>query len=191
MYVLACNMTVYLFLMVYYVCIDQWLTAQTSYSACAFILLTLSVLSIVFPYNIYLISHNQEKLIAKNAVFALVVNILLVSFCAFLLDLPYQYCMIGTLIANILYVFMTGYQALKLIYQEEGRKCSIWRYLVQIFPFSYSVPFLVVTILLCYVPAFAGCIAFVLLIVLNWKQLVHLFRSAIDVIRNPNILNIN
>jgi len=163
-----------------------FLKQRTSEFALIMILLTLLTNSIVCPYNIYLIAQKKEKTIARITFVTCILNCILLLCLVHILNLSYEFVILGTLLSYLFYVVATIYAAACNIKKIRLIKCFSIAYPLRLFiPFvtALIISFLKIQSLL-FIPL-------LLMIICNIREIVEVLNKVKTIIEKPAIFELN
>jgi len=159
---------------------------QTTYNVICFCALATVLYTNSFGYGSFLIAQNKERLIATLAVVSLIVNILIAYVLILIYGVSYEYVILATMIAYMLYTYLCTFHANKIL----GNRRSFTHNFLITFPVQLLVPFLLNLFINIFNLSFLVWLPFFIFVVLNWKSMrgiVHKFKLLLN---NPNVINL-
>ena len=186
LYSTTINCTIYLMIIAGSVFIHLFFFGKTSVIALVMIMLTLLMNANACPYNTFLISQKREKIVAKIIIYANLINIASIFILKVLFDVTYEYCVLGTLIAFFYYIVATVISSEKVLSGITILECIkiAW-------PLKLAIPFVVA---LCISLSKISVLLFlplILLIILNFKELLNVIKTINTLIFQPHIIELN
>ncbi|MFA7116520.1 MAG: oligosaccharide flippase family protein [Bacteroidales bacterium] len=153
--------------------------------------INLSSLAVVLYSNSYgfisfLMARNKEKVIARNSLICLIVNIIIALLLVKGFQVDYSYVILATLITYLLYAYLTISSGRKEL------KTSIkFRIIIkEVFPQGILIPFLVAIIVTIINLKYIMFIPFLVYLLLNKKEIKEIFHSFILILNNPKVIDI-
>ena len=159
---------------------------QASFLPFLLILFTLISYSICFGYNAFLVAQNKEKLLALLVGGALLLNIVSVYVLIKICSVTFEYAILGTSIAYLIYSSAVNAFALRLL------KNFSWKVLLkESFPACQSLLWIITFFMvLAHLNPFFLLIPLLLYIVLNLKELRIFLGNVRKLIKNESLINI-
>lgn len=153
--------------------------------------LQLTALAIVlytnsFGYGAYLMAKNQDKTIARIAVFCLLLNVCIALILILMVKVVFSYVIVATMFSYFLYAYLCVYYGEKLLH----RKVNILDSLRKSFPPRLLFPYVIsVVIVVNEANAFLP-IPFLLFVILNLGALKGIVHRFIGLLNNPNMIDL-
>lgn len=149
--------------------------------------LTIVLTTNLFGYINLLAARDEEKVISKIAIIALIINVLLVLFFIFCFNIKFSYVMFPTMISYFFLIFFSAFAGRKTLLLPT----SIIEIVRDIFPWRMSIPFFIsILLIILSIPDIYFIIPFVVYLLLNLKDLKRIIDLCIKLINNPNFINI-
>lgn len=149
--------------------------------------LTVALYSNSFGYQGLLIARNREREIGLMTFCALIINIVLTAILIYCIHIQFSYVMFATMITYYIYTLASGIVGRR----ELNLPYKIIDTMKDVFPIRMIIPY-GASILLVFIssPDIYFIIPPILYIVINFRDLMHIKRMIIRVIKNPNFINI-
>lgn len=148
--------------------------------------LTLILYTNSFGYCSLLIAKNKEKIVALISLVVLLFNIALSMFLVRIVQIGYEYVIIGTSFSYFLFSYLCVYFGKKTLRQN----ASFISVMKDCFPIQQLIPFIIMTVILCFKNNNFILIPFIVFIVLNIKSIYDIFRTFKRILLNPNIIDV-
>lgn len=139
-----------------------------------------------FGYISFLMAKNREKVLARNSLLSLIINIALLFVLIFLIKVTYEYVVIGTLISYFVFSYITVYSGKKELKQSVGFT-SIMK---ECFPLGIFIPFIGAVIVTLFDNAYLSFIPIALFLCINLKEMREIFTSFKRIVLKPEIIDI-
>lgn len=139
-----------------------------------------------FPYTVYMMAHNKEKLIAMCSLLALIINLLLTLIAIIVLHVEYQFVIIGTWISYFCFTVLCIYFSKK----NMGENCSLLTILYETMPCNLAIPIAILLVSGIVGNRLLLIISSILFFILNYKKVIANFKTLLLIINNPQIVNI-
>lgn len=142
-----------------------------------------------FGFNTFLIAQNKEKLIGVLALTALILNVLSCLLMIKLLNLPYEYIILSTLITYFVYSFLVVFFGKKLL-DKHSTFLSIFK---EFLPWNLFLPFvfsLTISILNTQFSIWLNGACLMLFASLNVSKFKEIYHTIMRILNRPTIINI-
>lgn len=160
---------------------------SASSSVFKFTALTVVLYTNSFGYQGVLMARGKEKQIAIIAFSALMLNIALAAILVYVVKVPFSMVIVATLLSYLIYVFVLGIFGRKIIML----KTNFITVLRDVYPWRMMVPFIIsLALAFLTVPEIYFIIPFLLYVVLNFRDLLKIKEVSLQVIKNPDFVNI-
>ena len=148
--------------------------------------LTMVLYANSFGYSTMLMARNKEKTLAIIALLSLGLNVLLGIFLIRIIDVSYEYVIVATMIAYILFAVMCVYWGRK----ELGLPLSLLKLFGDSFPISLLIPFIGSLLVFLVGNEKYVFLPFVLFVLFNIKVIKTIYHTFIRILLNPNVIDI-
>lgn len=158
-----------------------------SVQAFKLIALTIVLYTNSFGYSGLLIARNHERELGYLSLFALIINFTTALILIKILNFPFSYIIIATMITYSVYVYFLG---------QKGRKklllnTSVSNVLKDIFPVRILIPFFSSLFLILFdIPSIYFIIPVIVFVILNFKSIFKIKALIHQITINPNFINI-
>lgn len=157
-----------------------------TYNIVVFMAITVVIQTHSFAYTVYMMANNKEKLIALCSSLALGLNIILNLLSIILLQVGYQYVIIGTSISYLCFTFACVYYSRK----NMGISYGIISVIRECLPLNLTIPLIILLISGIYGWRWLLLLSTAIFFILNHKILYQLTKTLRSIINNPHIINI-
>lgn len=186
-YILVSHLILHCLILVFPFIVSFFPAYQASIVVFNFIALTFMLQVNNFGYSSLLIARNKEKKLALATLFTLVLNILIVYCLIYIVNVGYQYALIGTMAAYYIYNAILLSKSIK----ELKVKISKIDFISKIMSIGILIPLTISALLsILNLPVYYYCIPIILLVILNFKSFIYVVKTIITIIKNPNIINL-
>lgn len=186
-YITPIHLVMYLFLIIFPFVIKLFPQYGGIFKAFGLMAITIIFYSNCFGYSSFLIANGKERLLSMLAASTLIINIVIALFISLALKASYEYVILATMIAYMVYNIELSYFSFRYM----GISYSLKHLIKENFPISLFIPYFITLILLLFEVPWYGFVAVLFIFVaLNWKQLVSIKNTLIRIIYNPSIINI-
>lgn len=149
--------------------------------------LTVVLYTNAFGFSGLLQARGKEKKLGLVALLALCLNIILAYTLIVILGVSYEYAIIATLLTYLIYTISLGLHGLKSL----SIKISLKSFFNDIFQWRIMIPyFFSVTLILFNFSHYIFLFPILIFLLLNYKQTTKVKAIAVEVIHNPNFINI-
>lgn len=186
-YIVAVHLIMYSFILLFPLIIFFFPAYQSQFKVFGLIVMTLVFYANCFIYSSILTARSREKSLGFTAFFVLALNVVFALTIAKLFRWTYEYVILATLAAYIIYNILLTLQANRLLSLKNN-----WRTVVaDNFPLTLYAPFV-----LCFVFIVTGqphdyfWMVFVLFLLLNVRKLTGLKNLFVKILKNPQTVNI-
>lgn len=139
-----------------------------------------------FPYTVYLMANNKERMIAYCSLAALIINVVLNMFCILNLHVTYQYVIIGTWISYMFFTYSCIYYSKKAMNVE----ISIKSILHDCLPLDLIIPLAVLFASGIMDIRWLLMVSVLLFVALNYRKIAEIAKTLLLIINRPQIINI-
>lgn len=186
-YIISSHLLIHVFIFLYPILISLFPRYYDSVKTFSLVALTVILYSNSFGYTGLLIAKEKERVLSLVAFASLLINIVLIIVLIKYLNVTYDFVIMGTLVANLIFIFVTGYLGAQVLGTDK-KMVAIFK---TIFPVSLLAPYLVSLALILFNMSFLWfIIPVVIFIILNKNSIKQIFDYLKGVINNPNIINI-
>ncbi|PWD97686.1 oligosaccharide flippase family protein [Marinilabilia rubra] len=149
--------------------------------------LTVVLYSNAFGYSGLLIAKRKERFLGYLAIFALGLNVSFVWMLASVLHLPFNFVILGTMVANLVYIFLLGLFGRKTLNFRVG----VIIVLKDVYPIRLFIPyFLTLAMIILGVSNVWFFTSIFIFLMLNYKILIQVKHTIRKVINNPDFINV-
>lgn len=160
---------------------------HASKDAFRIIALTVVLYTNSFGYSGVLISKGKERNLGLIAIFALIINVLLLYFLINYLHVSFNKAVISTICAYFLYVLLVGVHSNSILYY----RLSFSNYFFKIFSIKLFIPYFTSLFLaLSSSHDYYFIIPIILFIIFNRKSFKHIKKILQDIVLRPHLINI-
>ncbi|MFV0155371.1 oligosaccharide flippase family protein [Empedobacter falsenii] len=157
----------------------------------AFVTLALVNLTIVlytnsFGYGSFLMAQNKEKLNALISFISLLINLLIAFILIKVVHVSYNYVIMATIIAYVLYTFLCVYFGKKKMGLKEG----FIKDFDDCFPFRLAVPYILAIVIVVTGYKYLMVIPFIIFVLLNIKPISEIMDKIKLLILKPNVIDL-
>ena len=139
-----------------------------------------------FGYSSLLMAQNKEKLIAKNSLISLILNVVLAFVLIKIFHVGYEYVILATLVTYFLYAYLTVYSGKRMLQQS----INFFSVMKECFPTGVLVPFLgAIVVTMINVDYLMG-VPFLLFLIIDRKEVEEIYLSFKRILFNPNVIDI-
>lgn len=186
-YIFSCHLLVHFVILLFPLFIFLFPKYESSLSVFRLIALTVVIYTNAFGYQGLLMARGQEKKVAKIAFMAFSLNLILCYVLIDIVNVKFDYVILGTLLTYFVYVYFLSKKARKLLginYDFRSVFNDVFSYRIML-PFVLSLLFIFVKLSNVYFIA-----PLILFLSLNRKQFIKVKEIFFKLINNPNIINI-
>jgi len=186
-YITSVHLVMYLFIIVYPLLIVFIPKYNSTAQVFALISLTIVFYSNCFVFSSLLTALGKEKILSVLSITTLLLNIGFALLLAFVFKVGYEYVVLATLAAYIIYNILLW----RISFRKLEMPLSLGYLLKDNFPLRLFLPFgicLFVTII--GLPVWCNCGVLVIFIALNWKQLINIKNIILRIVRDSSVINI-
>lgn len=158
---------------------------KDAFTSFTLIVLALDLYPICYGYNSYLMAHNKEKVMALLAGLALLLNLLITWILASCFHVPMEYCLIGIMIAYLLYAFAVNLFAEKIISSTWQ-----WKNAMHYIPLYVFIPFVLAFSLQLIGSIQILWIPLVVFLIFGFQSIVVFLKDMIQFINRPDVMDI-
>lgn len=142
-----------------------------------------------FGINTYLIAQNQERRLSIISIISLLFGIISLLFAIYIIEIQYDFVYIVILLSYCIYTFLCSKEALKKMEMDMGI-FSLFKFA---FPLRCSIVFLISFLIVIF---FHDNILFLsiplfLYLIINYKDVMLVIKSMVNIFNSPNIVDIN
>lgn len=186
-YVTSIHLAMYLFILLYPFLVSFFPQYNTTFKCFALITMTISLYSNCFAYSSFLTAKGKEKLLSVLAFMALTINVLIALAISSLLKLSYEYMILSTMVAYLIYTVFLGIATVRILRVE----MSMIELVKSVFPFRLFFPFaFLLVLILIGVPLVYFVAALALFIFTNRTQLTGILKTIKRILSDSSIIDI-
>ena len=139
-----------------------------------------------FGYSSLLMAKNKEKVIARNSLISLILNVILAFVLIKIFHVGYEYVILATLVTYFLYAYLTVYSGKRMLQQS----INFFSVMKECFPTGVLVPFLgAIVVTMINVDYLMG-VPFLLFLIIDRKEVEEIYLSFKRILFNPNVIDI-
>jgi O-antigen/teichoic acid export membrane protein len=150
--------------------------------------LTVVLQTHAFPYTTYLMAKGKEKYLALSSIIALFVNIALVYLLIYILNVDYQFIILGTWVSYFLYSVLNIYFVRLSI--KDRHRLGIIKIIKECMPINLFLPVVILAVAAFLSLWWVIMISMAVYFAFNYKQVKVILDYVLVLIRKPEIINI-
>ena len=178
-FIMYISLLLYPLLIVYF---EKYRATQNSFTM---VVLTLVMLSNAFGYQGLMVAKGKQKKLAVVALFCLLINLVMCYYLVFIIRTNYYGVLFGTMIAYMVFSVLLVKQGISILNIGKGKLINNLS--------LYITPSMLLPYVLTCASVITGrpswvILSFVIFLIFNYKNCLYLFKTIIEIIKDPKIL---
>lgn len=185
LYQTATHIIMYISLLLYPLLIVYFEKYSATQNSFTMVVLTLVMLSNAFGYQGLMVAKGKQKKLALVALFCLLLNTVICYFLVFIIRTNYYGVLFGTMIAYMVFSVLLVKQGISILNIGKGKLIN--NLSLYITPSMLLPYFLTCASVITGRPSWV-ILSFVIFLIFNYKNCLYLFKTIIEIIKDPKIL---
>lgn len=186
-YITSVHLVMYIFLSVFPFFIQLFPQYSSTFKSFALISMTVILYTNCFAYSSLLTAKGKERILGFLSFITLLLNMLIAFFIAYVLQLDYEYVILATLFAYIIYSILLS----KYSYKSINMQNDTMQLLKENFPIRLFLPFIATLFaIIIELPWYSYILLLLFFVVINYKKLYYIKNILSQISKKPSIINI-